>query len=85
MHLCDNPICVRVDVSPAGTAADGGGVGEALGVGGQVGWGHVMAGTQSHNLSEMARKGRGNGWAGPTRADRAARSRALDAAVRSWD
>lgn len=90
MHLCDNPICVRAETPPGLGRPDhrgeinGGVAEEALG-----GWdwgGHVVAGTQSQNLTEMGRKGRGGGWAGPTRAERAARSRALREAVRGgWN
>lgn len=53
---------------------------------------HVVDGTQSANLLEMAAKGRGGGrrqrglWFGPDRAARAARSRRLRDAVRGgWD
>lgn len=53
---------------------------------------HVVDGTQSVNLLEMAAKGRGGGrrqrglWFGPDRAARAARSRRLREAVRhGWD
>lgn len=85
MHLCDNPICVRAEPPAAKTGAVGGAAGEEP-LGGRGGWGHVVAGTQSQNLAEMGRKGRGNGWVGPTRAERAARSRALRDAIRGgWD
>ena len=78
MHLCDNPICVRAETPTKPGSMD---AGKPLG-----GGGHVVAGTQSQNLSEMGRKGRGGSWAGPTRAERAARSRALREAVcNGWD
>lgn len=74
MHArCDNAICVRA-ATVAGHAP------------------HVVLGTQQQNLSAMSAKGRGHGgrpvWQhdGLTRAERAARSRALRDAVRSgWD
>lgn len=79
LHLCDNPICVRVTLDP-----------HAAGIG--VGVRHVVDGTQSQNLLDMGAKGRGGGrrqpglWYGPDRVARAARSRRLREAVRGgWD
>lgn len=69
-EVCDLPLCVRA---------------EAVG-------GHLEVGTQAQNLAQMGRAGRGGGrgwphrWYGLDRAQRAARSRALRAAVRDgWD
>lgn len=80
MHLCDNPICVRIEQEPLGST------------GGRGSLAHVVHGTQSQNLTEMARKGRGGGrrwpggWYGPDRAARAERSRALrDAVQDGWN
>nr|WP_287454452.1 hypothetical protein [Rhodococcus sp. (in: high G+C Gram-positive bacteria)] len=77
LHLCDNPICVRVTLD------------EDTRVGGVR---HVVDGTQSQNLLDMGAKGRGGGrrqrglWYGPDRNARAARSRRLRDAVRGgWD
>ena len=79
LHLCDNPICVRVTLDPHAAA---------IGVGVR----HVVDGTQSQNLLDMAAKGRGGGrrqpglWYGPDRVARAARSGRLREAVRGgWD
>ncbi|MEV8237839.1 hypothetical protein AB0P23_21535 [Rhodococcus sp. NPDC077669] len=79
LHLCDNPICVRVTLD-SDAAAGRGGVR------------HVVDGTQSQNLLDMAAKGRGGGrrqpglWYGPDRVARAARSRRLRDAVRGgWN
>jgi hypothetical protein len=55
--------------------------------------GHVWPSTQADNLRRMASRGRGGGrrwwvrrWSGLSRPERAARSRALAAAVRNgWD
>lgn len=86
MHLCDNPICVRAETPTEARTGAGGGGGREQALGGRGGWGHVVAGTQAQNLAEMGRKGRGGGWAGPTRAERAARSRALRGAVQDgWN
>jgi hypothetical protein len=70
-QVCDVPICVR---------AEPGGVG------------HVVASTQAENLARMGWKGRGGGarwqqrFRGVDRAQRAAASRALRAAVcHGWD
>lgn len=75
LHVCDNPICVRVTLETI--------QGQPL---------HVVDGSQSQNLLDMAAKGRGGGrrqpglWYGPDRAARAARSRRLRAAVRGgWN
>jgi hypothetical protein len=71
--VCDNPICCLADPRP------------------QVG--HVWPSTQADNLRRMASRGRGGGrrwwvrrWSGLSRPERAARSRALAAAVGDgWD
>lgn len=71
--VCDNPICCRADPEPR--------------------VGHVWPSTQADNLRRMASRRRGGGrrwwvrrWSGLSRPERAARSRALAAAVRDgWD
>ncbi|TFI40899.1 hypothetical protein E4P29_22165 [Rhodococcus sp. 1R11] len=77
LHLCDNPICVRV------TLDEDTRVGRVR---------HVVDGTQSQNLLDMGAKGRGGGrrqrglWYGPDRVARAARSRRLrDAVQGGWN